>query len=190
MCNIVVQFGENVLKGKAKKSLLRTIRISPELDEILQKDAQAKRMSVNALLTTILTKYAEWDRYTERFGYMTISKNLFTSVLEAADDAKLTQAALELGQRLPKEVILFFFKELNVDTFLAYMTLTCKYGHISENEVETQGRNYTATLHHDLGPKWSNYLQHFVGQTMKNQLGITPKFEVIQNSLVTKFVAP
>jgi hypothetical protein len=25
---------------------------------------------------------------------------------------------------------------------------------------------------------------------MKNQLGITPKFEVIQNSLVTKFTAP
>ena len=178
------------MKAKNKKSLLRTVRITPELDEILQKDAQAKRVSVNALLTTILTKYAEWDRYTERFGYVTISKNLFTSVLGAADDARLTQAALELGQRLPKEVILFFFKELNVDTFLAYMTLTCKYGHIGENEVETQGRNYAVTIHHDLGEKWSNYLQHFVGQTMKNQLGIAPKFDVIQNSLVTKFVAP
>jgi len=190
VCNNVVQFEAKVLKAKTKKSLLRTVRITPELDEILHKDAQTKRMSVNALLTTILTKYAEWDRYTERFGYLTISKDLFTSVLGAADDAKLTQAALELGQRLPKEVILFFFKELNVDTFLAYMTLTCKYGHIAENEVETQGRNYTVTIHHDLGEKWSNYLQHFVGQTMKNQLRIAPKFEVIQNSLVTKFVAP
>jgi hypothetical protein len=178
------------LKTKNKKSLLRTVRITPELDEILQKDAQAKRMSVNGLLTGILTKYAEWDRYTERFGYLNISKDLFTSVLGAADNDRLTQAALQLGSRLPKEVILFFFKELNVDTFLAYMTLTCKYGHIAENEVETRGRNYTVTMHHDLGEKWSNYLQHFVGQTMKSQLGITPKFEVIQNSFVTKFEAP
>ena len=190
VCNNVVQFGAKVLKAKTKKSLLRTVRITPELDEILQKDAQAKRVSVNALLTTILTKYAEWDRYTERFGYLTISKDLFTSVLGAADNDRLTQAALDLGNRLPKEIILFFFKELNVDTFLAYMTLTCKYGHIAENEVETQGRNYTVTIHHDLGEKWSNYLQHFVGQTMKNQIGISPKFEVIQNSLVTRFVAP
>ena len=121
---------------------------------------------------------------------MTISKELFASVLGATDDARLAQAASELGNRLPKEVILFFFKELNVDTFLAYMTLTCKYGHIAENEVETQGRNYTATIHHDLGEKWSSYLQHFVGQTMKNQLGIAPKFEVIKNSLVTRFMAP
>ena len=190
VCNNVVQFGAKVLKAKTRKSLLRTVRITPELDEILQKDAQAKRVSVNALLTTILTKYAEWDRYTERFGYLTISKDLFTSVLGAADNDRLTQAALDLGNRLPKEIILFFFKELNVDTFLAYMTLTCKYGHIAENEVETQGRNYTVTIHHDLGEKWSNYLQHFVGQTMKNQIGISPKFEVIQNSLVTRFVAP
>ncbi|UCC58660.1 MAG: hypothetical protein JSW14_01710 [Candidatus Bathyarchaeum sp.] len=178
------------MKKKTKKSLLRTVRITPEINEILQKDAQARRMSVNALITSIMTKYVEWDRYTEKFGYITISKDLFTSVLGAADNARLTQAALELGGRLPKEVILFFFKDLNVDTFLAYMTLTCKYGHIAENEVETQGRNYTVTIHHDLGKKWSNYLQHFVGQTMKNQLGINPKFEVIQNSLVTRFVAP
>jgi len=178
------------LKAKTKKSLLRTVRITPELDEIFQKDAKAKRVSVNALITSIMTKYAEWDRYTERFGYMTISKDLFTSVLGAADDAKLTQAALDLGQRLPKEVILFFFKELNVDTFLAYMTLTCKYGHIAENEVETHGRNYTVTIHHDLGEKWSNYLSNFVGQTMKNQLGITPHFDVIKNSVVTRFTAP
>jgi hypothetical protein len=190
VCSIVVQFGARVLKAKNRKSLLRTVRITPELDEILQKDAQAKRVSVNALLTSILTKYAEWDRYTERFGYITISKDLFTSVLEAADDARLTQAALELGARLTKEVILFFFKELNIDTFLTYMTLTCKYGHIAENEVETHGRDYTVTIHHDLGEKWSNYLISLVGQTMKNQLGITPKLEVIKNSIVTRFTAP
>jgi hypothetical protein len=190
VCNIVVQFGVKVLKAKTKKSLLRTVRITPELDEVLQKDAQAKRVSVNALLTTILTKYAEWDRYAERFGYMTISKDLFTSVLGAADETRLAQAALELGNRLPKEVILFFFKELNVDTFLAYMTLTCKYGHIGENEVETHGRNYTVTIHHDLGEKWSNYLSSFIGQTMKNQLGIMPQFDVIKNSFVTRFDAP
>jgi hypothetical protein len=178
------------LKAKTKKTLLRTIRITPELDEILQKDAQAKRVSVNSLITTIMTKYAEWDRYTDRFGYMTISKDLFTSLLGAADNAKLSQAASEAGARLPKEVILFFFGELNVDTFLAYMTLTCKYGHIAENEVETHGRNYTVTIHHDLGEKWSNYLSNFIGQTMKNQLGITPQFDVIKNSFVTRFTAP
>ncbi len=178
------------MKAKTKKSLLRTVRITPELDEVLQKDAQAKRTSVNALITSILTKYAEWDRFTEKFGYVNISKELFCSVLSAADDEKLTEAAAELGMRLPKEIILFFFKELNVDTFLAYMTLTCKYGHIAENEVETRGRNYTVTIHHDLGDKWSNYLRHFIGQTMNNQLGIMPQFDVIKNSLVTRFTAP
>jgi len=178
------------MKAARRKTLLRTIRITPELDEVLQKDARAKRVSVNALISGIITKYAEWDRYTERFGYLSITKDLFRSVLETTDEAKLTQAAQQLGARLPKEVILFWFKELNVDTFLAYMTLTCKYGHVAENEVEIHGRNYAVTLHHELGEKWSNFLRHFVGQTMKNQLGITPQFDVIKNSIVTRFVAP
>ena len=115
---------------------------------------------------------------------------LIPAAIDAAEDAKLNQAAIELGMRLPKEVILFFFKELNIDTFLAYMTLTCKYGHIAENEVETHGREYTVTIHHDLGDKWSNYLQNFVGETMKKQLEIAPKFDVTKNSLVTRFFAP
>ena len=38
VCNNVVQFEAKVLKAKTKKSLLRTVRITPELDEILQKD--------------------------------------------------------------------------------------------------------------------------------------------------------
>jgi hypothetical protein len=177
------------LKPKNKKTLLRTIRITPVLDEILQNDAQAKRISVNALITSIITKYAEWDRYTERFGYLSISKDLFNSVMRATNDEKLVEEARQMGTRLPKEIILFFFKELNIDTFLAYMKLTCKYGRIGEYEVYTSGKNCIVTIHHDLGSKWSTYLQHFVGETMKKQLGIAPQFEVIQNSLITKFAS-
>jgi hypothetical protein len=108
----------------------------------------------------------------------------------ATDDAKLNEEAKQLGAGLPKEVILFWFKEFNVDTFLAFMTLTCKYGRIAEYEVDTHGRNYVVTIHHEAGNKWSNFLQHFVGESMKNSLGITPQFEVIKNSLVARFVAP
>jgi hypothetical protein len=47
-----------------KKTVLRTIRLSKGLDELLQKDANSKRITVGALISTILTKYSQWDRYT------------------------------------------------------------------------------------------------------------------------------
>jgi hypothetical protein len=47
-----------------KKTVLGTIRLSKGLDELLQKDADSKRITVGALIFTILTKYSQWDRYT------------------------------------------------------------------------------------------------------------------------------
>jgi hypothetical protein len=42
-----------------KKTVLRTIRLSKGLDDLLQKDADSKRISVGAFVSTILTKYSQ-----------------------------------------------------------------------------------------------------------------------------------
>ena len=58
-----------------KKTVLRTIRLSKGLDELLQKDAISKRITVGALIFTILTKYSQWDRYTEKFDMITQTRD-------------------------------------------------------------------------------------------------------------------
>lgn len=175
------------MKANNKESILRTVRLTPEIDEILQKDALEKRVSVNSLIISIMRKYAEWDRYTDRFGYISVSKDLFNSILQATDDTKLNREALQLGLRQPKESILFFFHELNLDTFLEYVKLSCKYGHIAEYEIGKQDSEYIVRIHHDLGYKWSSFLETCIGQTIRNQLKINPTFESIQNSLISRF---
>lgn len=50
--------------------------------------------------------------------------------------------------------------------------------------------NYAVTLHREMGEKGSNFLRRVICQTVKNQLGITPQFDVLKNSVVTRFVAP
>ncbi|HKR74034.1 MAG TPA: hypothetical protein VJR94_07975 [Candidatus Nitrosocosmicus sp.] len=46
-----------------KKTVLKTIRITQELDNLLQKDAKAKGMNVNSYINSIFTKHTEWDRF-------------------------------------------------------------------------------------------------------------------------------
>jgi hypothetical protein len=41
------------------------------------------------LMTSIFTKYAEWDRYSDKFGFVSVGKELFTAILEAADQTQL-----------------------------------------------------------------------------------------------------
>jgi hypothetical protein len=82
-----------------KKTLLRTVRLTKGLDELLQKDANSKRISVGALISTILTKYSQWDRYTEKLGTITFRPDTFKAILEATEDGALIRKAREIGSK-------------------------------------------------------------------------------------------
>jgi hypothetical protein len=81
-----------------RKTGLRTIRLSKGLDELLQKDANSKRITVGALISTILTKYSQWDRYTEKFEMITLRQETIKAILEATQDEALIRKAREIGE--------------------------------------------------------------------------------------------
>lgn len=178
-------------EGKARdKSVLRVTRISSKLDRLLEKDAEDKRISVNALINSIFTKYSEWDRYAERFGYVSIGKELLRSILLATEEQKLIQIAEELGAKLTRQFVLFWFKRVNLETFLAYVSIVCRYGGIAKYESEIEGKDYTITVIHELGRPWSNFLKNFIDQGLKANLQIVAKFDVSSNSVVCEFRSP
>jgi len=170
-----------------KKTVLRSIRISQELDELLQKDAKNKRISVNALISTMMTKYAEWDRFADKFGYVTLTSETFKTILEITDEKKLSELAKVIGARLPKEVMLFWFKKTDLEAFLSYVDLYGKYSDLFQYELDKEGDRYTITAHHELGENWSTFLKIFIGEAMKDTLGIIPEFEVSKSSIVARF---
>jgi predicted HicB family RNase H-like nuclease len=45
-----------------KKTVLRTIRIDKDLDDTLDKDAKERGVSENALISSILVRYVDWDK--------------------------------------------------------------------------------------------------------------------------------
>jgi hypothetical protein len=173
--------------SKSKKTILKTMRIPNYINTVLEKDADSKGISVNALISMIMTKYAEWDRYIERFGGITIKAQALKEILGVVDDDKLAAIAKRSGSRFPKEFILFLFKRANLDTYLESLKLVCRYKGYARYELESDGSEYTVILIHDLGEKWSNFLRHIVEEGMKSTTGIVPKFEVNQDSLIVKF---
>jgi len=62
----------NYKSSNSNRSTTRTIRISQQLDRLLEKDAASKRVSVNSLISYMITKYAEWDRYVESLSFVSI----------------------------------------------------------------------------------------------------------------------
>jgi hypothetical protein len=99
------------------------MRISDYINTLLEQDANSKGVSVNALISMIMTKYAEWDRYIERFGGITIKPQALKEILEVVDDDKLADIAKRSGSRFPKEFVLFWFKRASLDTYLKSLKL-------------------------------------------------------------------
>jgi hypothetical protein len=173
-----------------KKTVLRSIRISQENSELLEKDAEKKGLSVNALISTLISKYAEWDRYAERFGYSTITHEGLKDLLESIDDESLAAHARRTGTRIPMEITLFWFKKLNLQTFFSFIALQSKYSGAYDYELQSEGRGHTITFHHELGPKYTIWLQNYFDQAIRNIVGVAPKIELRQTSLIVSFVEP
>ena len=172
------------------KSVLRSIRIRRSLQQTLERDAEARGISVNSLVSAVLTRYAEWDRYAEKFGFVTITKSGHQMMMDAIPENEIDALAERLGAQNPKEITLFWFKQLGLDPFLGYLTAVARYGKSFEVEVERTGSEVTLLFHHDYGAPYSRFLLHFFSKAIPAVVGAVPRGQMGRNSVVLKFRAP
>jgi hypothetical protein len=178
-------------KNSSIKSTTRTIRISRQLDKILEKDALNKRASVNSLISSIMTKYAEWDRYAEVLRFVPIPPDGLKLIIGSLDDHKIKEIGQQIGSRHLQEFMMLWFKKISIDSFFDGLTIFLRYSGMASYEMDTtDSRNYVITMHHQLGRKWSIYLQHILEEGMKKTLNITPMVDVTESSIVIRFFNP
>jgi hypothetical protein len=178
------------MSARKRKAVLRTIRLTQELDDVLQKDAQAKGISFNAFINGLMMKYVEWDRYLNKFSFISIASETFRSILNVVDDKELENIAKDLGSEMPKAVTMFWFKKLNLETLLNGAALFGKYSGLHTNEIEFNEGKCIATFHHNLGEKWSTFFRHFISQFLNSTVGIVPQTDVTSNLVVVSFRVP
>jgi hypothetical protein len=192
---LISDFTHNYLTIEAeskKKTVLRTIRIDKDLDDALDKDASEHGISENALISSILTKYTEWDRYAEKFGRVSLPGEALKAIIEATEPDKLRAAAEEFTASVPKDYIMFHYKKLDVEACLLHLSFLSRYAGMFKYELQTgQDRNYTVTVHHKFGEKWSYWLKESISIGLfKNVLGIVPKTHLSKNSVIFTFILP
>ena len=173
-----------------KKTLIRSIRLSSEHDRVLEEEAKRKGLSVNSLLTTIITRYVEWDRFAERFGVVSVSRQGFKSMFDIFSDEMLLAHGRDVGARSATEITRFWFGKLNLETFLSFIALQSRYAGIYHYELSIKGRTYTVTFHHELGPRYNVVLANYFDQAIRNIVGVSPKIEKGINTIVVSFEEP
>jgi hypothetical protein len=176
------------LRYKKRKMVLRAIRITEDLDDELHRDAESRNMTLSALISSILTRHVEWDRYAERFGFVTIANDSFARLVGSIEDDKIVKIAQELGANVPRELAMFWFKKSNLDKLLELISLFGKYSGTQKCEIERDGGNFTLVLRHNLGEKWSLFLKNFIDEAIKAVTGTLPQCELVSQAVFFSFL--
>lgn len=176
---------EPLREKKRIKTVLRTFRIPQNLNDILESEAGSRGISPNALVSSIITKFANWDRFAERFGCICVTQELFKTIFEHVPDEELAVIAENNAVRITKEALMFWYKQSTADAFLTYLDSRCKYAGFGEFEYQKrQGGQCVFALHHRLGEKWSAFLKQYFDKTMRI-IGITTaRFEASEDEII------
>ena len=167
-------------RKERKKTILRTIRIDKDLDDTLDKVAKENGVIENALISS------------QKFGFVSLPSEALKAIIEATEPDKLRTAVEEYATSVPKDYIMFRYKKLDIETCLLHLSFLSRYGGMFKYELQIEReRNYTVTIHHKFGEKWSYWLSQAISIGLfKNILGIAPKIHLSKNSVVFTFLVP
>jgi len=171
---------------KGKRTTTKAIRIPGSIDQVLQLEAKNRNISVNGLVTSILTKFAEWDRYAERFGFVTIPNQILKKLVTVADESTIAQVASELGPELLGSEVTFWYKQATLESFIEWFSTFTRYSGLHKTEITRTDGEYVIVLKHELDRNWSIFLKYYFDTAFKARLGITLETEIDQYQVLPR----
>ena len=140
-----------------KKSAVITARVSKEIKEKLEDEAEMTGSTVNTLTSNVLTKHVNWDRFAEDIGFVFLTKPFLRAILDEVDEKTIKLIAVSTCRGAIRDAVLFLKGEMNKDSIMDAFDLWfgashIPFRHIKKNDVDRY------IVQHGLGKKWSIYI--------------------------------
>lgn len=166
------------------KSTTRTLRIPKHLDKTIEKDSANKRISVNSLVSSLITKYSEWDRYVESLNFVSIPSDGLGLLINCIDDDQIESIGKQVGSNHVQEFMIMWFKKISLESLFEGLSIFCRYSGMASYDTEIiDDREYVVTMHHRLGRKWSIFIESILKEGIRKTLDLSPRFENTESSI-------
>lgn len=143
---------------RRKKTVVRAIRVTEELDQLLAAEAESKGITVGSLISSIFTKYVAFDRSSERMGSVQMPQQWVTHLLDAASDENLKRVFPIMTEEFRSQIE-FTFGQFTLDSLWQALENAGNYGRLFRTELRTDEKRFNATFYHTFGKKWSQFLE-------------------------------
>ncbi len=172
------------------KPATTTFRLDGQTLTFLRKQAEEQKTSLNTLVNQIFSKYAEWDAFGEKYGFVNFPHDFYRGIIDSADEGQLRRNASVAGRQL-RDYLLFSFKRADTSTFVCSLKLAGRYSGMGSFEIEQERSTCKVIVHHSLGRKHSLYVCTALEEAIISIVGVHPKCEVTDVSVIIEFaIAP
>lgn len=146
---------DNKLNAKTLQPI--TFRVDNELLEIIRKEADNEKISLNNVINRILQRNIEWYLYEPKVGLMPTPKLFLEKLFEKRSKDEIIKLASEIGKDAILDMYLFMNKKFNWLLFLRWFEIRMKNSPIKIDHTITSNSRHMFVMKHHMGENWSLY---------------------------------
>lgn len=178
--------------GKRTEFVNKTFRLSKAQVRRLEADAVRAGTSTNGFITSIITRFIEWDRFANEVDFLSLAPNMVEGILNCVDEETMERAGKYVAQKSCfKDICLHIFQDYNPTLFSKAILLFDRYA----NQYRVQGERgenggTVISLYHDYGRKWSVFIANLLHNELLRLGVIDHTFEISENAVVFGIQSP
>jgi len=182
--NILVDMTTLEARASMRRSTSGHFRISESVYLGLEKEAAAKRVSLNTLVNQVLSTHLSDDLLTEEMRFMRMSRPVSISYLNMVPDEKLAELG-RIDAKSEDAVLLARSGAITLDAVLDELQLLSRFGWFSYRREKINGEE-TINMAHDLGPRFSTVVGAYLAGVFA-LAGLHPKITTTSSSTMVRF---
>jgi hypothetical protein len=163
-----------------------TFRLPAALLEELRKDAELEKINLNAFVTRIFSNHVEWERYERKMGLLPMTKPFLKEVINHLTNDQIINLAQKIEKENFKNILIFMNESHDVDDFVEILRTWLTVSWMQHNIVLRNGA-YHFNIQHDLGYKWSLYVQTLVLELSNDILQRRAEIRITDNVISIVF---
>ena len=172
-----------MLLNRKRKTVGRSFRIAKEWLNVLTEEAEKQGVSVNSLLNRLLQQYA-YLRYMLRYGAITLTSKGFSGILECCPENKIRENGRNAGSTITRDMLLTMGVTPNYSFLVSLIKkLLSEFAGWFECDHHVKQDKETLHLRHDLGIKWSIYVEAAASEMFKSVLNEEVTTEISDSSV-------
>jgi hypothetical protein len=183
-CNILADMTTLEDRTSARRSTSGHFRIWESVYLGLEKEAAAKRVSLNTLVNQVLSTHLSDDLLMEEMRFLRMSRPVYASYLNMVPDEKLAELG-RIDAKSEDSVFLARSGAITLDAVLDELQLLSRCGWFSYHREKINGED-TINMAHDLGPRFSTVVGAYLTGVFA-MVGLHPKITTTSSSSMVRF---